>query len=278
MQGNSEMQESFIPTPEKISPLMGPDFKIEELHGEFKSVEGRNRIFQQIMQNEEQLRLVDPKFNPENLRMQLEAVGEALSAEERFFQQQNVPEKKTLFKRAMETVTGFPRNHPVLTAVLLISILAGMALNMGWLNGLGFGTGSGSWWNGISNWFTGSAVAEGTAEAATVGAEAVEGVTAAAPDATAAAVEAAKAALPQTLDIHTVGHSIIYDGQTYSMEQFKDIWPSIVESKGDNVIQVIRDASSRTTTEQTIEELFRGSGLTPDQLKWTDNFSNGAAD
>lgn len=278
--------EAFVPTPEKVSAYMGPDCKIEELHGEFKSAEGRSRIFDQIVLNEEQIRQIDPSFSRAKVRMQLDAIGEALSAEERFFEAQKIPEKKSMFTRAIHTITSFPRRHPVLTTVFLVAVLAGMALNMGWIKGFGLGSGLGSWFGAGAE---GAAAAEvagegaaaaGVAEAGAAEAVATEAAAATeAVDANAAAVEAIReAAAVPTLDIYTAEHSIIYDGQTYDFEQFKNIWPDILKKKGDSAIKIIRDASSRTVTEHDLRTLFKESGLNADQLKWTDNFSKGAAD
>lgn len=277
--GGNEQVESFIPTPEKVSEYMGPDFKIDEIHGEFKSAEGRQRIFEQIMVNEEQIRAVDPNFDPEKVRMQLDAVGEALTAEEKFFKQEKLPESKGMFARAWESITSFPRKHKVLTAIFLIAVLAGMAINLGWINGLGFGSGMG-------NWFGGAAAAEGAAAgegavAAEAGAEAVaaEGAAGAAEAAptvdalNAAAVEAAQQKLiPQSIDLFMVDHSIIYNGQTFTFDEFKNVFPDIVKDQGDKILTIIRDKSARVTTENSLRTFLDEVGLQGSQYKWTNNF------
>ncbi len=268
----------FIATPNRVSSLL--DLDAEQVHTEFKSVEGRRRLFDSLMAQQEELKKLHPDFHPETLRTQLDSVGEALAAEERFFAKARSPEKKSMFARAWESITGFPRKHPLMTIVLAIAALTGAAIYMGWLPSIGgWGKGIGDGWNNILNWFKGGKAAEAGAEGAvseTVATEAAPAV----EELNAAALRTAQEKLtPKTIDLFTIDHSIIYNGKTYDINQFKEIFPDVLkELDGEKILKITRDIKARTVTEGELRDLFKESGLLREQLKWTDNFSNGGAD
>jgi hypothetical protein len=118
-----EVKNEFIPTPQRISEYL--ELKTDDVEAQMKSVEGRKALYEQLLTHEDSLRQNHENFDPMALQTQLDNAGEALSANERYLQQVRSPEQKGMFQRAWETVKGFPRNHPVVTAVLAAATLAG---------------------------------------------------------------------------------------------------------------------------------------------------------
>lgn len=123
LQGNIDRPRPFIPTPERVSQYL--ELKAEEVSAQMKSVNGRQELFAKLMEHEADLRRDHADFNPESLRMQMDATGEALQAESTYLKDVKSPEKKGLFKRAWESIKGFPRKHPIVTTVLAAALVAG---------------------------------------------------------------------------------------------------------------------------------------------------------
>ncbi len=121
--GGPEAPRPFIPTPERVSQYL--ELKTEEVRSQMESAEGRQTLLNQLLEHEEDLRKDHANFQPELLQQQLDDVAEALGAEGRYLQDIQSPEKKGMFRRAWETVKGFPRKHPVVTALLVAAALAG---------------------------------------------------------------------------------------------------------------------------------------------------------
>lgn len=123
MQGDIERPRAFVATPERVSQYL--ELKTDEVTAQMRSVEGRQELFNRLMEHEEDLRTDHADFHPDALRGQLDAAGETLLAHERYLEDVQVPEKKTLLRRAWDTVKAFPKNHPVVTALLAASAVAG---------------------------------------------------------------------------------------------------------------------------------------------------------
>ncbi len=127
-----EVAPQFFPTPERVSQFL--EMETEKVSAELKSVEGRDRLFQALLEHEEYLRQLDPSFNPEKLRTQLDLVGESLTQKKAFLDDVNgenvssakeKKERKGFFGRMWERVKNFGRNHPVITTLLAIALVVG---------------------------------------------------------------------------------------------------------------------------------------------------------
>jgi hypothetical protein len=122
----------FKATPEVISQYL--ELKTDEVVAQMKSVEGRQQIFDTLMQHEKELRKAH-SFQPEELHRQLEVAGETVVAKERFMKDMKSPEKKGLFRRAWEKVKGFAKNHPIVTSILVLALAAGATAGVLYLTG-----------------------------------------------------------------------------------------------------------------------------------------------
>lgn len=117
-----EAVPEFIPTPERVSQYLEMDH--EQVLAELKSVEGRQRLHQTLVDQEEQLRELYPTFNSESLQSQLDLVGTTLTEKEAFLRDVESPEKKGMMRRAWDSVKSFAKNHPVVTTLLVASLAA----------------------------------------------------------------------------------------------------------------------------------------------------------
>lgn len=124
----SDSQENapkFVPTPERLSQYL--EMNIQEVASALQSVEGRQMLFNKLMEHEEDLLEIDPSFNPSLLREQLDLAGEVLHQKERYLQDIQSPEKKGLLKRSWEKMKSFGGRHPFVTAILIAALIAGGA-------------------------------------------------------------------------------------------------------------------------------------------------------
>lgn len=121
--GSAEVAPGFIPTPERVSQFL--ERKTNEVMAQMTSVKGREQLFTELLKHEADLKKVDPKFNREEFRHQLNLVGETLSQKEKFLKTAQSPEKKGLFRRAWEKVKGFAKKHPVVTTLIVLALIAG---------------------------------------------------------------------------------------------------------------------------------------------------------
>ena len=119
----ADVRKEFIPTPEKISQYL--ELETDQVRTMMGSVEGRKDLYKQLLVHEELLSEDHDNFDSLALQTQLEDAGEALSANERYLKEVQSPEQKSAMKRAWEAVKKFPRNHPVVTALLAASVVAG---------------------------------------------------------------------------------------------------------------------------------------------------------
>ena len=118
-----EVQKKFIPTPEAISQYL-ENIKAEEVARLLTSVEKRREGFDRIMEHEEDIREFDPSFDSEQLRTQLDLVGETLQQKQRFLEEVKSPEKKGLIRRSWEKVKSFAKRHPVVATLLVLALAA----------------------------------------------------------------------------------------------------------------------------------------------------------
>jgi hypothetical protein len=119
----SEALKPFKVTPEVISQFL-EDMNAEEVRAKLMSAEQREELFNRIMEHKEYLKTIHD-FNPEDLRRQLDLAGEALNANKKFLEDMKSPEKKGLFRRAWDRMKGFAWNHPVVTTLLVLALIAG---------------------------------------------------------------------------------------------------------------------------------------------------------
>ncbi|MDD5041319.1 MAG: hypothetical protein PHX87_03545 [Candidatus Peribacteraceae bacterium] len=118
-----EILPKFIPTPERLSQYL--EMNIQEVALSLQSVDGRRLLFNKLMEHEQDLRNIDPAFNPDFLNEQLELAGEVLRQKDRFLKDVKSPEKKGLFARAWEKMKSFGKGHPFVSAILLLALIAG---------------------------------------------------------------------------------------------------------------------------------------------------------
>lgn len=121
--GTVEQVKPFIATPERVSQYL--ELKTEEVEAQMRSVEGRQQLFDDLMEHEDDIRESHSEFHPELLREQLDSAGEALAAQELYLEEVQSPEKKGFFNRAWDSVKGFTKRHPVVTGLLATAVVAG---------------------------------------------------------------------------------------------------------------------------------------------------------
>ena len=120
-----EVSPKFVPTPERLSQYL--EMNIKEVAASLQSVAGRQMLFDKLMEHEQDILTIDPTFDPELLREQLELAGEVLRQKERYLQDMESPEKKGLLSRSWEKMKGFGKRHPFVTALLVTGLAASVA-------------------------------------------------------------------------------------------------------------------------------------------------------
>lgn len=120
--GGPEVPRKFVPTPERLSQYL--ERKAEVVNTQLTSVEGRKQISADLLKHADDIKKMDPTFDPKQLDHQLELVGETLRQKQRFMNDVKSPEKKGFFKRAWEGVKGFAKKHPIVTTLLVLSAAA----------------------------------------------------------------------------------------------------------------------------------------------------------
>jgi hypothetical protein len=129
-----EMPNPFVPTPERVSQLL--ELKTDAVMQQMQSVEGREALYQNLLEHADHIKTeIDPRFDPERLRPQLELAGETLSQKERFLKATQAPEKKGIFRRSWERVKGFAKKHPIVTTLLVLALVAGGTAGAFYLTG-----------------------------------------------------------------------------------------------------------------------------------------------
>ena len=122
--------------------------KEEEVRASLQSVEGRERLLEQILAHQDDLKEIydggfDPKALPallgyagttlakeptmdtRRLEEMLEEARQVLEWKERYIEDIQSPEKKGLLRRAFDKVKSFAKKHPVVTALLIAAVAAG---------------------------------------------------------------------------------------------------------------------------------------------------------
>ena len=233
----SERPAHFVPTPERVSQYL--DLKTEEVEAQMKSVEGRTALFTQLMAEREALHRDHDAFDPEVVRLQMEAAGEALAANERYLQDIRSPEKQGLMRRVWATVKGFPRKHPIVTLLLASAAVGGVAGYLGYLPPIDFE----AWWMKLKDLlkFGGGG---GALEAVGTATETM-----------------AEAAASGAVDVRTVGGMIEFAGKTYQPEAFAEVIKTLRAANPDLLVTILPDASSKASVELLLKEALRAEGL-----------------
>lgn len=264
--------QEAIPTielsPERVAEVL--DLEADEVRTQLNSVQGREKLLKDLTSDPERLRSV---IDPESLRTfeaDMEMTKADLHAQERFLQAQKDPEKKGMFRRAWDTITGFPRKHPVITVALLGVVLGVVASYMGWLPAINF---SGLWGRaqGWLGW--GSGAAEGAmGEAAAAGEVAAEGSAVAAPVGTEIPLEAIvddfKAHTIRPFEFNGAQH-YLYDNEIYTMEELPALVKKLpMAAEGyvkhpefTEMVRVLPFASARPSSEIALTEALEKLGI-----------------
>jgi hypothetical protein len=121
--GQIELLREFIPTPERVSQYL--EMNIEEVMVQMKSVEGREELYTNLLEHQQDLQQLYPDFRPERLKQHIDLAGETLAQKERFLRDIESPEKKGMFRRAWDSVRGFAKKHPVVATALVAALIAG---------------------------------------------------------------------------------------------------------------------------------------------------------
>lgn len=121
---NQEGVHTFLPTPNRVSQYL--ELKTEEVEAQMQSVEGRREIYDLLVQHEEDLKVAYPDFSSDQLRVQLDLVGETLTSMEKFTE--SMQHEQGIFHRALESAVDFAKRRPITTAaVLILTTLAAAA-------------------------------------------------------------------------------------------------------------------------------------------------------
>lgn len=121
--GVKDIAPPFFLSTERMAELT--KLKPAEVLTQIRSERGRSQLFDDLMVHEQEFVQAHPDFHPEKIRAQLDASAEALEAKDRFLKDVASPEKKGIFRRAWDSVKGFAKNHPVVTALLVASLATG---------------------------------------------------------------------------------------------------------------------------------------------------------
>lgn len=117
-----EVPQPFVPTPERLSQYL--EVNVKEVMSQMESVEGRQKLYEDLLRHEQDLRTLDPEFHPEQLKKQLDLVADTLTQKKRYLEDVRSPEKKGMFRKAWDSVKGFAKKHPVVTTVLVLAAVA----------------------------------------------------------------------------------------------------------------------------------------------------------
>lgn len=267
-------------SPERVAKAL--DLEHDEVLEQLHSVEGRKQLLADLQRNPE---LLASAINPDSLRMfeqDMEIVEQDLQAEQRFLEAQKDPEKKGMFRRAWDTMTSFPRKHPVITVALLGVVLGVVASYMGWLPPFNFG----GLWGRAQGWLgwgaAGEVAGEATAVETVAGEAAVTGAYETGEAVLPAAIEAPIGteipleAMVDDLKLHTIRpfefngvQHYLYDNEIYSMEELPALMKKLpMAAEGyvkhpefTEMVRVLPFASARPSGEIALTEALEKLGI-----------------
>ncbi len=240
-----------ISTPEQIPTIaLSPErlgkalnLEADEVREQLRSAEGRSKLLEDLQKDPKILAAAVDGDSVQMIREDLALSERDLQAEQNFLAAQKDPEKKGMFRRAWDTVTGFPRKHPLITVTLLGVVLGVVASYMGWLPAIDFP----GLWGKAQGWM-------GWGEAA--GESAAEG-------ATAIGTEVAAGAFSEDLGIRIFEHSYIYGDKIYSMEELPQLIEKLPALPEGEFFRILPYASSRPMAEMALSEALKAKGLPP---------------
>ncbi len=247
------MREAAVRSPEaiptiKLSPeKLGQALNLEadEVRTQLRSVDSRRQLLAELQKDPQKLASAIDADALSTLERDMELVQQDLAAEHRFLEAQKQPEKKGLFRRAWDTLTGFPRRHPIITVALLGVVLGVVGSYMGWLPKIDFG----GLWGGAQNllgWKSATAAGEAAAELGT---------------------EVAADAVSENLGIKIFEHSYLYDGKIYSMEELPQLLEKLPQLPKDEYFRIFPYANARVTAEQALSQALEQRGLASSVLE-----------
>lgn len=271
------VKQDFARTPENIPAITLSlervaevlNLETSEVYTQLRSIDGRKKLLADLQKDPDRLASV---IDPESLKVfqgDLDAMQHDLAAEQAFLEAQNDPAKKGMFRRAWDTVAGFPRKHPFITVTLLGVVLGVVASYMGWLPRINF---SGLWGRaqgllGFGTATTAEAAAGDTAGAATaydVGETVLP-----------AGVEVPLGTLdrlyPEALRIRIFDHSFLYNNEVFTMEQLPELLKKLPEISVEQPLKILRYPSSRTTAEIALQEMLQSAGISTDKIRWAED-------
>lgn len=231
-------------SPEHVGDAL--NLEADEVRTQLRSVEGRRQLLQELKNDPTKLSAAIEPDALTTFEQDMEMVQQDLAAEHRFLEAQKQPEKKGLFRRAWDTLTGFPRRHPIITVALLGVVLGVVASYMGWLPKIDFG----GLWGGAQNmlgWKSATAAGEAAAELGT---------------------EVAADAVPEGLGIKVFEHSYIYGDKIYSMEELPQLIEQLPETlPKEEFIRIFPYGNARVTAEQALRQALEQRGLSSSILE-----------
>ena len=302
-----------IPTitlsPERVGEAL--NLETDEVRAQLRSIGGRKKLLEDLQRDPQKLASVIDSDSLRVFEQDMEMTEQDLKAEKQFLEAQKNPEKKGMFRRAWDTVTGFPRKHPLITVTLLGVVLGVVASYMGWLPRINFP----GLWGRAQGWMgwgsAGTAAGEVAGETA-VETTAVEGVAEGA-----SATEAASQALRKLEDIVPVGKEIptehfegafpfsspvytpvgtqlpsnlvtkiprigifedqnmiqhyLFNNKVYTLEQLPELIEELPALRDDEYVSVVRFASSRPSSEISLAEVLEKLKL---GIHWDDRYAN----
>ncbi len=270
---SAEIPRMFLPTPERLSSLSFLQLKSAEVHEMLRSTNGRKELLSRILPHADDIRALHPEFDPSALASQLETVSMIYEEKERFVNSARSPEKAGLFRRAYEAIKRFPRNHPFITAGIVVALLAAGLSYFGYLPKLG------EWWEKLKVLFKGrfgigqdgmggvgapsGGTAAGTEAAAGAATEGAIAAGDAIPDSFRGAVEAAKALSAGPNDFIVSGRQILFGGKVYEASDLATLADALKNSGLDKAesIRILRDQSARVTAWQGLQSFLVENGI-----------------
>lgn len=247
-------------SPERVGEAL--NLEADEVRAQLRSVDGRKQLLNDLQRDPKILASVIDPDSLEVFEQDMEMTEQDLKAEQQFLEAQKSPEKKGMFRRAWDTITSFPRKHPVITVTLLGVVLGVVASYMGWLPAINF---SGLWgraqgWLGWGSGAAEEAAGEVAGEAA-AGAEAVmPGVE--------APLGTMESLIPETYRIRITDHSFLYNNKLYSMEELPELIKNLPQVSPDMPLKIARYPDARATAEIALQELLEGAGLKEGSVDW----------
>ncbi len=152
----TEVLSHFVPTPERVSQYLELDH--EQVLASLESAEGRKQLYESLMEHEQDLREIDPSFNPERLRSDLDLIAETLKLNEHYLEELEKPENRGIVGKTWDRVKSFAKKHPVATALIVVALVAGTVGGVLYMSGALEATQAGVAVEAIKTFFDGTKI------------------------------------------------------------------------------------------------------------------------